>query len=245
MSDKSRDPVKVSGSNISESTENSSSGEIDAFLNKVKEISPASTSAGKGRLLFAMDATMSRQATWDMALQQQSEMFHTVTNIGGLSVQLVYFRGYNECRASKWVNNPDALARLMRKVHCEGGYTQIGRVLVHALNETQEKKVGALVYVGDAVEEDIDDLSAKAGELALYGLPVFIFQEGHNHRAEKAFREIARITKGAYCRFDAGSADQLKELLTAVAAYAAGGVSALEDMSSSGKGQLLLEQLKK
>ena len=64
--------------------------------------------------MFAMDATMSRAPTWDMALKLQGEMFAAVKEVGGLDVQLMYFRGLGECRASKWVSDPDALARLMR-----------------------------------------------------------------------------------------------------------------------------------
>ena len=63
-------------------------------------------------------------------------------------------------------------------------------------------KVNALVYVGDSMEEDVDALCARAGELALLGVPVFLFQEGADATAARAFREIARLTKGAYCRFD-------------------------------------------
>ena len=50
--------------------------------------------------------------------------------------------------------------------------------------------------------------------------------------AEQAFREIARLTRGAYCRFDPGAAHQLGELLRAAAAYAAGGMRALADLSA-------------
>jgi len=101
--------------------------------------------------------------------------------------------------------------------------------------------------VGDCMEENIDDLCGRAGELALLGVPVFLFQEGYDRNAERAFREIARLTKGAYCRFDAGSAAQLRELLSAVAVYAAGGRAALERLRLEGSGQgarLLLEQMR-
>jgi hypothetical protein len=97
------------------------------------------------------------------------------------------------------------------------------------------------------MEEDIDDLCGRAGELALLGVPVFLFQEGHDAVAERAFREIARLTKGAWCRFDAGSAKQLRELLSAVAVYAAGGRQALERLAHTGHGsgaQKLLGQMK-
>jgi hypothetical protein len=211
----------------------SSSGEVADFLLRVKTLAPQAA-AGRGRLIFAMDATMSRQPTWDMALALQADMFHAVKEIGGLDVQLVYFRGTGECRASKWVGNPDALASLMTTVECHGGYTQIRKVLSHARLEAEKKKVNALVYVGDCMEEDADDLCGRAGELALHGVPMFLFQEGHDARAERTFREIARLTKGAWCRFDQGSAEQLRDLLAAVAVYAAGGQRALEQLQHRG-----------
>ncbi len=220
----------------------SSAADVADFVRRVKDMAPA-TAAGRGRLLFAMDATMSRQPTWDMALALQAGMFQAVKAVGGLDVQLVYFRGNGECRASKWVSDPAALSRLMTQVSCAGGFTQIRKVLSHAREEAGRKPVNALVYVGDCMEEDVDDLCGRAGELALLGVPVFLFQEGADAKAERAFREIARLTKGAYCRFDAGSAAQLKELLSAVAVYAAGGRKALADLGGKAS-RLLLEQLK-
>jgi hypothetical protein len=220
----------------------SGSEDIAAFVAKARSMSPHAAGA-RGRLVFALDATMSRQPTWDMALALQADMFKAVKAVGGLDVQLVYFRGTAECRASKWVTDPDALAALMTTVSCAGGYTQIRKVLSHARDETARQPVSALVYVGDCMEEEIDDLCGRAGELALLGVPVFLFQEGADARAATAFREIARLTKGAYCQFDAGSAAQLRELLAAVAVYAAGGRHALEALSGRGA-RALLQQLK-
>lgn len=208
--------------------QSSSSREVADFIAKVKTLAPAQTTGQRGRLLFAMDATMSRAPTWDMALALQAEMFQAVKEIGSLEVQLMYFRGAGEARASKWVTNADALARLMRQVACHGGFTQIEKVLTHARRESENAKVSALVYVGDAVEEPIDTLAGRAGELALLGVPAFLFQEGHDENAARAFAEIARLTKGAHCRFGPGSAAELRELLKAVAVYAAGGEKALD-----------------
>jgi hypothetical protein len=224
----------------------SSAHEVADFLQRMKKLAPPAQQ-GRGRLVFAMDATMSRQPTWDMALTLQSDMFTAVKQVGGLDVQLVYFRGAGECRTSKWVSDPDALARLMRAVECHGGYTQIRKVLSHAAKETAARKVNALVIVGDACEEKIDELCGRAGELALAGVPVFLFQEGSDAAAARAFKEIARLTQGAHCRFDAGSAAQLRELLTAVAVYAAGGRKALLALSERAGGagaRLLITQMK-
>lgn len=212
-----------------------SSAEVEAFVRRMQTIQPV-TKQGRGRLVFAMDATMSRQPTWDMALALQAEMFDVVREIGGLDVQLVFFRGAGECRSSGWVADPTALARLMTSVQCRGGFTQIGKVLSHTRQESSKTRVNALVYVGDCMEEQIDDLCGRAGELALIGVPVFLFQEGNDQAASRTFREIASLTRGAWCRFDHGSAEQLRALLKAVAVYAAGGRSALQRLATARDG---------
>lgn len=220
--------------------------EVSEFLAKVKELAtPADQD--RGRLIFAMDATMSRQPTWDLAMALQGDMFKAIKSTGGLDVQLVYFRGLDECRSSRWVSDPAALAKLMTTVRCHGGYTQIRKVLSHAIKAANARRVNAVVYVGDSMEEEIDELCMRAGELGLIGVPVFLFQEGHDARAARAFGEIARLTNGATIRFDSGSADELRQLLAAVAAFAAGGQKALRQLSRANRGdgaRRLLAQMK-
>jgi hypothetical protein len=220
--------------------------EIDAFIERVRSLGPSSVADKRGRLIFALDATMSRQPTWDTACTLQADMFREAASVGGLDIQLVYFRGLNECRASGWVAGSGKLAELMSSIDCRGGHTQIDKVLSHARQENARQKVQALVFVGDAMEEKIDELCAAAGELGLLGVPVFMFQEGQDPVAENAYREVARLSHGAYCRFDTGAAHELRELLRAVAAYAAGGKTALADLSarSAGSARALLAQLK-
>ncbi len=220
--------------------------EVAEFLDRVRALGPAVAGGKRGRLIFALDATMSRQPTWDSACTLQAEMFREAANAGGLDIQLVYFRGLSECRASGWVAGSEKLAGLMSGIDCRGGQTQIGKVLSHARQEYGKQRVQALVFVGDAMEEKIDELCAGAGELGLLGVPVFMFQEGGDAVAENAYREIARLSRGAYCRFDTGAAHQLGELLRAVAAYAAGGIEALTDLSArrSDGARRLLAQLK-
>lgn len=240
---KSNAPAKTSTAQ----TDISQAEDISSFLEQVKRMPPATRSAGeRGRLIFAMDATMSRQPSWDRALQIQSEMFIETEKIGGLDVQLVYFRGFNECRASKWASEPSTLASLMTGVDCRGGNTQIGKVLSHIRRAASESKISAAVYVGDAMEENVDRLCQTAGEIGLLNVPIFMFQEGRDGVTEQAFREIAKLTRGAYFRLDASSARQLRELLAAVAVYAAGGRQALADHSreKGGTARLLLEQLR-
>ncbi len=224
----------------------SSRAELDAFLSRVGELGPAVKAGARGRLVFALDATMSRQPTWDQACVLQADMFREAAATGGLDIQLVYYRGLAECRASPWIAEPQRLGELMSRIDCRGGHTQIAKVLAHARRENDKAKIGALVFVGDAMEESLDALCAGAGELGLRSVPVFMFQEGYDPVCEKAFREIARLTRGAYCRFAPGAAHELGELLRAVAAYASGGMKALADLKAkhSAGATRLIEQLK-
>jgi len=210
----------------------SSSAEIAAFVHKVRDVTPSSPDA-RGRLVFALDATMSRQQTWDMACELQADMFREAAQVGNLDIRLVYYRGASECRASNWISDAAKLASLMRRIDCRGGRTQIGRVLGEVRREAVASGVRAMVFVGDAMEEPVDDLCARAGELGLLKVPVFMFQEGRDPAVEQAFREIARLTGGAWCRFDPGAAAQLRELLRAAAAFAAGGREALQRLSQT------------
>jgi hypothetical protein len=238
-----RPPVTSEGHPLGET---SSRGEIDAFLDQARRMTSSRQPGARGRLIFALDATMSRQPTWDTACTLQAQMFHETAAIGGLEVQLLYFRGFGECWASRWVDDPRRLAELKARIDCRGGMTQIRKVLKHARNEARRQPVQALVYIGDAMEEPVDELCALAGEIGILNMPAFIFHEGRDPIAANAFKEIARLTKGAYCRFDAGSAQQLRELLSAVAVYAAGGRTALEDYGrrSGQQARLLIEQMR-
>ncbi len=210
----------------------SSQTDVDTFLKKVAA-APAVRPAGeRGRLIFAMDATASREPTWDQACHIQGEMFRETAVLGGLEIQLVYYRGFGEFQAGPWVASADVLLRTMTGVRCLAGHTQIGKVLKHAIAETKAKKVDAMVFVGDCLEEDLDRLGQLAGELGLLGVPCFLFHEGRDEIAARAFQQIARLTGGAFCRFDASSPKQLRDLLSAVAVYAAGGRKALADFSA-------------
>ena len=225
----------------------SSRSEVDAFLRKVASTPVVKSSSQLGRLIFALDATASREPTWDHACHIQAQMFAQTASLGGLAIQLCYYRGYDEFRATGWLTNTAELQDRMAAVRCLGGHTQIRRVLRHAINETKKEQANALVFVGDCMEEDIDELCQLAGELGIHNVPVFLFHEGGNPIAEHAFRQIARLTKGAYCRFDTGSAQQLRDLLSAVAVYAAGGRQALENFSKTRgeKVKLLSRQISK
>jgi hypothetical protein len=212
----------------------SSRAAIDAFVEQVRSAPVIKPAGERGRLIFGMDATASREPTsWDQACQIQGEMFSATAALGGLDIQLCYYRGFGEFEASPWLSSADELLNKMTSVTCRGGQTQIEKILNQAIAQTRQQKIQALVFVGDCMEEDADRLCHLAGQLGVLGVPVFLFHEGGEPVAARVFQEIARLTRGAYCAFDASSAAQLRDLLSAVAVYAAGGRKALRDYSQT------------
>jgi hypothetical protein len=221
--------------------ERSSPKEIAQFLQKSRAISEFVEK--QPRLMFAVDATASRQPTWDHATHLQQEMFLASGKVASLAVQLCYFRGFGEFQASDWLTDSAALAGLMGRVRCEGGHTQITRLLKHAQSQHRKSAVRALVFIGDAVEENPDTLCDLAGQCGILQLPLFLFQEGADRSVEQTFRTMAKVSRGAYARFDSSSAEKLADLLGAVASFATGGRAALEKRGGD-SAKLLLQQLK-
>jgi hypothetical protein len=200
--------------------------------------------ASMARLIFIVDATGSRQPTWDTASALQARMFQEAGKLGSLQVQLIYFRGLNElaeCRASPWTGNASELTRLMSHINCRMGETQIAKARDLVKREHAREPVKAVVYIGDQCEEKPD---AIAGTITGLGVQCFVFMEGHDTNAEPIFRSMARLTNGAFERFDPSAIDKLADLLRAVAAFAVGGLAALTDQRTDAA-KLLLGQMKK
>jgi hypothetical protein len=227
---------------------NAPSPRVAALLAKVRQ-----SLATRARLIFALDATASRERTWDLACHLQGEMFAEAARVGGLEIQLVFYRGENECSASGWAADAQVLTTQMRRIRCVAGTTQIGRVLQHIRKEHARGNVTAAIFVGDAVEEPLGSLYDVAADI---NVPVFLFQEGNGlavnpdpydqvttgyptQTVEGVFCEIARLSGGAYSKFDIRAAKQLGELLRAVAAFAGGGIPALEDLRTNSARKLL------
>jgi hypothetical protein len=180
-------------------------------------------------------------------------MFEEAAKIGGLDVQLAYYRGPTEVRHTAWLSDAHELVRSMGLIKCMAGTTKIARVLRHIRTENERERIGAAIFIGDAIEEHPCELYDAVANL---GVPIFMLQEGNgeviylDHRGELAsghppkkvedvFREIARLSRGAYGKFDAGAAKQLGELLRAVAAFAAGGMTALANQNTDSARKLL------
>jgi hypothetical protein len=215
----------------------------------------AKTRAARARLIFGIDATASRESTWDLATSLQAGMFEEAARIGGLDVQLLHYRGCDEIQASPWTSDANELASRMSRIRCAAGATQIARMIQQIRTENACEKIAAVTFVGDAIEEPPRELYAAAADL---GVPIFMFQEGDaevvyltprgeiaptHQKVSEVFRELARLTGGAYGKFDSGAAKQLGELLRAVAAFAVGGMTALANQHTE-SARKLLGQLK-
>lgn len=208
---------------------------VERFLANARANPPAARTAPPHRILFALDATASREPTWDLAMNLHAELFQAAAETGRqtarpIAVQLAYYRGYNEFHTSPWSTSPADLLGCMTGVSCRGGLTRIERVLEHALRETRRDAIRAAVFVGDCCEEPAAKVVAAAGRLALFRLPFFVFQEGHDATAAEVFRAIARITGGAHMPFAPGSVARLRELFGVVARYAAEGRRGVRDL---------------
>src|SRR6201995_4460183 len=150
----SREPTKPASAEVTASkdaaksqslpeSKSSTAEDIAAFVAKARAMTPHAQ-AGRGRLIFALDATMSRQPTWDMACAMQDDMFREAASLASLDIRLVYYRAFNECRASGWISDSAQLAKLMGKIDCRGGNTQIGKGLTETRREATTSAVRAV-----------------------------------------------------------------------------------------------------
>jgi len=219
--------------------------EVSEFLEKVARTPVAKSDTDVSRLMFAMDATASRGPTWDHACHLQAQMFEATSQIGDLAVQLCHYGGFNHFSAGNWCRSSLQLQGEMTRVRCLGGHTQIRRVLEHAIAEHRKNRLRAIVFVGDAIEENPDELCHLAGQLGVLGVPLFMFQEGHDPGVRSVFMQMAELSGGAFAPFNLASASELKDLLSAVAVFATGGRAALEKFEKrEGSPPLLTRQLR-
>lgn len=230
-----------------------------SFLDKVRSSKAISATAKqeilakaiavtqRPRLLFAMDATASREASWNVAKEITGAMFEAVP--GELDVALAYHSGGRLREMTPFSSEARAFLDKVQSVHCFAGRTALNEILDKASITPGLK---ALIYIGDCFEEDPREAVELAQQLKLKGVRCFIFhdtssqEQGYDTEAARtAFDEIARITGGALLPFDETSPDLVRELLAAIAIYAAGGMKALQQKTKLlPAARLLLERMR-
>ena len=199
------------------------------------------------RLLFAMDATASREACWNIAKEITGAMFEAVP--GELDVALAYHSGGRLQEMTPFSSEARAFLDKVQAVRCSAGRTALNEILDKA---AQAPGIKAIIYIGDCFEEDSREAIELAQQLKLKGVRCFIFHDtssqaqGYDIKAARtAFEQIAQITGGAILPFDESSPNLVKELLAAIALYAAQGIKALKQQTKLlPAARLLLEQMK-
>ncbi len=199
------------------------------------------------RLLFAMDATASREACWNVAKEITGAMFEAVP--GELDVALAYHSGGRLQEMTPFSSEVKAFLDKVQAVRCTAGRTALNEILEKA---AQAPRIKAFIYIGDCFEEDPREAVEMTQQLKLKGVRCFIFHDSSSQSqgydtkaAHTIFEQIARITGGAILPFDETSPNLVRELLSAIALYAAQGIKALQQQTKLlPAARLLLEQMK-
>ena len=188
-------------------------------------------------LIFALDATWSRQHFWEISKDIQASMFSTAARIRGrFATQLVYYSGLTQngtVASSPWYNHALALDEEMQKVSCQAGTTQIGKVFRHAIAENRKRKINALVLVADACEEYEEDLLPLARELKENNISFFLFDDTKGSATPQEdtpaiFEHVAQAADGKRVEFYIENIHILGEYLTGVIAASTGDLESVE-----------------
>lgn len=192
--------------------------------------------SGPTNIGFVIDATASREDTWEDAKTIQCDMFNQIAGMGQMRLRLVHFGG-DELTDRGYANSPDIVHAQMNETVCRGGSTQIIESLDALLASPDADQPRSIILVGDSFEEDSDALLERATTLADKKIKVYAFQEGDESDAAYAFRMLAEKTGGAYAVF--GADMPLKELCQGVALQAIGGNAALFRLNNAAVRNLL------
>ena len=194
------------------------------------------------RIGFLIDATASREHTWEQAQTIQAKMFHSASGLTALKLRLVYFGG-NRITKHGWNDNERGVAAHMAAVRCSAGLTQIIEGLEAFIDEKPENRAGAIILIGDCFEEDSAIAAKTAALLKAKNIKVFSFIEGEDWTAHSVFKNLATITGGKFAKF--GDDLPLDDLCEGVALMTYGGEKALTRLKNDKVRQLLLPSLKK
>jgi hypothetical protein len=203
-------------------------GQIEIGRNSAEAAAP-------GRLMVLLDLTGSRSSSLDQARIATTAIFDAIKCVGSVLVNLIYYRGKNECKTSGWVSDPEILNRAMLRLACRTGLTQIAKALRMA-NNTGQGPVSAVVFIGDHCEDDADELASLASSLGKKGTPIFVFHECADDdfrsvKAQRVFQGLAEFSGGLYCEFKPDSGAVLRDLLANVAAFSTGGSEGVKKLA--------------
>ena len=224
----------------------------DALERMFGEVGEKQVLPGNPRVILAL-ANHGRSAGWDRAKVLQRQMFDAAVG-SGLEMKFAFYgsddaAGVRRCRiTTRWITHPDDMAGLMDRAECNCGcYVYIRDALGQAVKENEDRPMRALIIVGDAFHDDadgLDEAAMSANRLRRVGTKLFLLQQGDDPITARRLQYLAKVSGGAYFRFDPRTQEQqFSEICEAISAYATGGEEAVKATGRQAA-TLVLEHLK-
>jgi hypothetical protein len=200
------------------------------------------TTPARPRLIFAVDATASREPAWAAARQVTDALVKALP--GELDVALAVHGGSRVHTFTEFTSQPATLRDRAAGVACQAGVTRLLPILSVSL---QQKAVRVVIYIGDVFEENMARGRQLADAMGHQGTRLIVLHDTADPTARRdaeLFWDLAKRTGGCVLPFDASSTARLRDLLSAVAVYAVGGEKLLRERRHDLPGAVaLLEHL--
>ena len=206
---------------------------------------PADTGpSSRPRLVFAVDATASREPAWAAARQVTDALVKALP--GELDVALAVHGGSRVHTFTAFTNDPATLRDRTAGVTCEAGLTRLLPILSASL---KQPSVRVIVYIGDVFEENVTQGRGLADSLGQRGAKLIVLHDTADPSARRdaeLFWDLAKRTGGCVLPFDVNAPGRLRDILSAVAVYAVGGEKLLREKRHALPGAVaLLDHLDK
>jgi hypothetical protein len=205
---------------------------------------PDTHAPARPRLVFAVDATASREPAWAAARQVTDALVKALP--GELDVALAVHGGSRVHTFTPFTNDPSTLRDHAAGVTCQAGLTRLLPILSAGL---KAPSVRVVVYIGDVFEESLAHGRLLADTMGRQSIRLIVLHDTVDpgaRRDAEVFWDLARRTGGCVLPFDANAPGRLRDLLSAVAVYAVGGEKLLRERRHTLPGAVaLLEHLGK
>ena len=194
------------------------------------------------RLVFAVDATASREPAWAAARQVTDALVKALP--GELDVALAVHGGSRVHTFTAFTSDASTLRDRAAGVACHAGMTRLLPILATSL---KQQSVRVVIYIGDVFEESLPQGRQLADAMGGRGTKLIVLHDTADpgaRRDAEVFWDLAKRTGGCVLPFDAGASGKLRDILSAVAVYAVGGEKLLRERRHALPGAVaLLEHL--
>jgi len=173
------------------------------------------------RLIFAVDATASREPAWTAARQVTDTLVRALP--GELKVALAVHGGGRVHTFTQFTSDAATLRDRAAGVTCQAGLTRLLPILATSL---KHQGIRVVIYIGDVFEENITQGRKLADAMGARGTKLIVLHDTAAATARQdaeLFWDLTKRTGGCVVPFDANAPRKLRELLSAVAVYAVGG----------------------